>query len=927
MAEEQDAPAWAQRLSAFIHRRYRVVLLVGLVFAVLSTLAATQLRIDQELRRLLPSTFPSVVRLDRLQERAGQQSDLYVTIRSPSREANVAFGDAVASALEGREELRYVVFRRDLKYFDDHALLYASLADLLDLRRRVIAKIRAEVRKEAFGDFSTDEEKAEKAGGKDDAEALGFDPDEMRERYGVSEASQEYMEADEGRVMVVKMRPVRAATDLEFAEALTADVQRIVDEIDPHGFHHEMSIELNGSYVQHQKRLKSVQDEVRGGSVAALLALLATLGLYFRSPRAVALVMIPLLASVVGALAFGWLAFGVLNIVSAFIFAVLLGLGIDFGIHVLARLRQERGRGLSSQNALAVCFATSGKTTAAGAVSTALAFAALSIADFQGFAQFGQVAAVGVVLSLLGSIFLMPALSVAFDRIRPWQPPAPREDSGGLGGWGRALSVIALLFAVGGTVVAGWAAMNIGGLEYQHDLKKLGPVRPKPTGPPRAGYRDAVGKAQTVDPAVVLVDTATQALEVQRQLDALVAMTPEEVEAFDAKAPPTRPMPEPPATLDSSIADLDDGEDWDEEGDEEEDDWDDGWGGKDKDLEDPVFVALETLAVDEAVMSGATAALLGTYDRARLLEMQRRLAKVWSVHAFVPRQQDQKLQVIADIRARIDGKRASLSDTTKAQIDEWYPYLSVEQPVQIDGLPGWVTGQFEDTQGDVARFVIVATKGSKANIVNSRGIYAAYGSMTTGDGEVDLAADFFVIPEIFDAIDADGPRVMAVSVAVMLLTALVLLRNVWGALGVAVTVGFSLMWLAAVFLGLDWKLNFFNIIVLPLLLGMGQDDALHLVERHREEVERTGKSNMGRVLREAGGAIFVTTLTTVLGFSGILFANHRGLESMAWAAVLGMTLALVASVVVLPILLHLGLEFGRRRGSSSPTSDSEAPDA
>ncbi len=930
MAEEQDAPAWAQRLSAFIHRRFRVVLLVGLVFAVLSTLAATQLRIDQELRRLLPSTFPSVVRLDRLQERAGQQSDLYVTIRSPSREANVAFGDAVVNALEGRDDLRYVVFQRDLEYFDDHALLYASLADLLDLRRRVIAKIREEVRKEAFGDFSTDEEKAAKAGGKDDAQALGFDPDEMRERYGVSEASQEYMEADEGRVMVVKMRPVRAATDLEFAEALTADVQRIVDELDPHGFHHEMAIELNGSYVQHQKRLKSVQDEVRGGSVAALLGLLVTLGLYFRSPRAVALVMLPLLASVVGALAFGWLAFGVLNIVSAFIFAVLLGLGIDFGIHVLARLRQERGRGLSSQDALALCLATSGKTTAAGAVSTALAFAALSIADFQGFAQFGQVAAVGVVFSLLGSVFLMPALSIAFDRVRPWKPPAPREDSGGLGGWGRALSVVALLFAVGGTVVAGWAAMNLGGLEYQHDLKKLGPVRPKPTGPPRAGYRDAVGKAQTVDPAVVLVDTATQALQVQRQLDALVAMTPEEIEVFDPKTPPTRAMPEPPATLDSNIADLDldedEDEDWDDEG--EEDDWeDDGWGGKDKDLEDPVFEALEALAVAEAVMSPDTAELLGTYDRARLLEMQRRLAKVWSVHAFVPRQQEEKLKVIADIRARIDGKRASLSATTKAQIDEWYPYLSVTAPVQIDALPGWVTGQFEDTQGDVARFVIVATKGSKANIVNSRGIYAAYGSMTTSEGEVDLAADFFVIPEIFDAIDADGPRVMAVSVAVMLLTALVLLRNVWGALGVAVTVGFSLMWLAAVFLGLDWKLNFFNIIVLPLLLGMGQDDALHLVERHREEVERTGSSNMGRVLREAGGAIFVTTLTTVLGFSGILFANHRGLESMAWAAVLGMTLALVASVVVLPILLHLGLEFGRRRGSRSKPSDSEAPDA
>lgn len=920
MADEHQVPAWAERMSAFIHRRFRVVLLVGLVFSVVSTIAATHLKIDQELRRLLPDHFPSVTRLDRLQARAGQQSDLYVTVRSPSREANVAFGDAVADALQGRDDLRYVVFRRDLTYFDEHALLYASLADLLDLRRRVIAKIREEVGKQAFGDFSDDE--PAKAGTEDDADALGFDPDEMRGRYGVSEASEEYMEADEGRVMVVKMRPTKPATDLEFAGALTDDVRAIAEGLDPHSFHHELSFELNGSYVQHQKRVKDVQNEVRGGSIAAVLALLATLAIYFRSPRAVALVMLPLLGSVVGALAFGWIAFGVLNIVSAFIFAVLLGLGIDFGIHVLARLRQERGRGLSSEDALALCLATSGKTTAAGAVSTALAFAALSIADFQGFAQFGQVAAVGVILSLLGSVVLMPALSVAFERMRPWKPPVPSQRSGGLGAWGKGLSIFALVLAVGGTVAAGWAAANIGDLEYQHDLKKLGPVRPKSNGPSRASYRDAVGRAQTVDPAVVLVELPQQAIDVQRQLDALLAMTPEEVATFDPKAPPTRAMPEPPETLEAKVADLEEGDDWDDEG----DDTGDGWDTEDKDLEDPVFVALEAKAVSEAVMSPQTAALLGRYDLERLSDMRHRLAKVWSVHAFVPRQQDEKLTVIRDIRTRIDAKKASMSATSKAQIEEWYPYLSVAEPVRVDALPGWVTGQFEDTDGDASRFVIVATKGSKANIVNSRGIYASFASLfTSGEGDaaqVDLAADFFVIPEIFDAIDADGPKVMAVSVAVMLLTALVLLRNLWGALGVAVTVGFSLLWLAAVFLGLGWKLNFFNIIVLPLLLGMGQDDALHLVERHREEVERTGKSNLGRVLREAGGAIFITTLTTVWGFSGILFANHRGLESMAWAAVLGMTLALIASVVVLPFLL----EIGRRLRGPSRSGDARVND-
>ena len=335
----------------------------------------------------------------------------------------------------------------------------------------MIVKIREEVRKQAFGDFSDPDEP------KDDKENtdLGFSPDEVREKYGLAEAYEEYAEADEGRLMVVKMRPIRPATDLEYAQGLTADVQRVVDELDPAGYHPEMTTELNGSYVQHQKRLKSVQDEVWAGTAAAVAALLLTLALYFRSPRAILLVFLPLLAAVTGALAFAYLVFDALNLVSAFIFAVLVGLGIDFGIHVLARLRQERSRGLSSEEALALTLRTSGKTTAAGALSTALAFAALSVADFQGFSQFGQVAAVGVVLSLTGALVVMPALMVALDRIRPWAPPpAERGDPASLGKGGRGLRLAAVAVAVVGLGAAIYGGSHVMDLEFEHDLKKLG---------------------------------------------------------------------------------------------------------------------------------------------------------------------------------------------------------------------------------------------------------------------------------------------------------------------------------------------------------------------------------------------------------------------------------------------------------------------
>jgi uncharacterized protein len=142
--------------------------------------------------------------------------------------------------------------------------------------------------------------------------------------------------------------------------------------------------------------------------------------------------------------------------------------------------------------------------------------------------------------------------------------------------------------------------------------------------------------------------------------------------------------------------------------------------------------------------------------------------------------------------------------------------------------------------------------------------------------------------------------VMGLAAAILLGAVFVLLRRIAGVIAVVITIAFALLWLAGIAHVLGWKLNFFNIIVMPLLLGMGEDDALHITERHYEE-----RGKLGRVLREAGGAIFMTTLTTVWGFSGILFANHRGLESMAWTAVVGMTLCLLAAVVILPVILAL----------------------
>lgn len=958
---------FTRRLAAFIERRAGLIVLLTLVLAVVAGLGASRLRVDQRLRKLLPDHFPSVVGMDRVAARLGNQSDIYVGIKSPSREANIAFGKALAADLEGHPDLRWAVFERDFSFFEQHALLYADVDDLLDLRSRVIERIFEETRSKAYGELSLvdDEppvgeaaakgEGAAKGAGKG-ASALGLDEAEIRRRYGLDEGRSAYFEADEGRLFVLKARPVQESSNLAFAGRLQADLESRIAALDPTSFHPELKIHLEGSFIQHGTRAKQLQGEVAGGTAAAVTALLLSIALFFRSARAVVLVLAPLFVAGATALAFAWAVYDVLNLVSAFIFAVLMGLGIDFAIHVLARYRDERARGHRRPTALAITLATTGRSNMGGGLGTGLAFGALTIADFQGFAQFGVVACFGLVLTLFTSMVVMPAAVVVMERRRPWAPPPRRFVAGMFPRWAMRLGMVAMgSVAVLGTGVSVWAAKHAGQLEFEYDFRAMGPKDAEDAekaADRQVTYRDAIGKALTVAPAIALADTREEARAVYQQLMALRVMLPEEAAALapidasrepnladavspqglDKQAPqpdapattaidpaapaaapaaPAAPAPPAPPVVAGDDWDADpeawaeagdparSGEDWDSDPEE----WAEPGTTAEKQrapgLDDPRFLELARAEAARTIPDAETLEQLRRYDPKRRMDMADRLGAVTSIDAFVPTQQAAKLEIIADIRTRLDAKRSAMSEATRADIDAWYDKLSIAEPIDIEHLPRWVQQQFEDTDGQVGRFVIAWTRGSKADYLNARRIYDAFAVLETPQGQVPVAAEFFVLPEVFEAIEHDGPRVLVLATVAMLLTTVLAFRGLGGPAVVTMVVGTSVLWVVALMLLLGWKLNFFNVIVLPLLIGMAQDDALHIYERWKE----AGPGQLRMVLRETGGAVFLTSETTVCGFAGILFANHRGLQSMAWIAVAGMTLALIAAVALLPSLL------------------------
>ncbi len=98
---------------------------------------------------------------------------------------------------------------------------------------------------------------------------------------------------------------------------------------------------------------------------------------------------------------------------------------------------------------------------------------------------------------------------------------------------------------------------------------------------------------------------------------------------------------------------------------------------------------------------------------------------------------------------------------------------------------------------------------------------------------------------------------------------------------------------------LGLRFNFANVVVVPLIIGVGIDFGVHMIHRLRSE----GEKGMTVVLRHTGRAVLIAGLTTMIGFGSLSLASHRGLASLGMILVMGVGACMVAATFVLPNIL------------------------
>ena len=127
-------------------------------------------------------------------------------------------------------------------------------------------------------------------------------------------------------------------------------------------------------------------------------------------------------------------------------------------------------------------------------------------------------------------------------------------------------------------------------------------------------------------------------------------------------------------------------------------------------------------------------------------------------------------------------------------------------------------------------------------------------------------------------------------------------RNIYTAILALVPLLLGIVWMVAAMVALDLHLNFMNIFVITMIIGIGVDYGIHVIHRYREEEQIPGGDPAGAV-EETSRGVFLAALTTIVGFGSLATSHYPGLISMGVISILGTLATSLVAIVVIPAYL------------------------
>ena len=259
----------------------------------------------------------------------------------------------------------------------------------------------------------------------------------------------------------------------------------------------------------------------------------------------------------------------------------------------------------------------------------------------------------------------------------------------------------------------------------------------------------------------------------------------------------------------------------------------------------------------------------------------------------------QKLEEIARIRELLQDP--FLRDQDDPQLEKLRKAAQTVEPLSLSQIPDYLKEKFITKSGELGKFVIIYPSVGLSDARNSIAFKNDIQKVTLESGKTFYAASTsLVAARMLELMRDESPYMVSATFVLVLIFTIMAFRSAKWSLIAMIPLVIGLVWTFGIMMLTGMMFNFYNLVVLPAILGIGTDNGVHLAHRYREE----GRGSMWEVLSSTGQHITIGSITTILGFFGLLFTHHPGLQSIGQMAMLGIGMTLLSGLILLPALVQ-----------------------
>lgn len=640
------------------------------------------------------------------------------------------------------------------------------------------------------------------------------------------DSSAEYFFSRQESDLLFMIEPTFPTQDMDKSKALITLIEETISQVRKQwDGEFRPTVKIAGGPAIAVSDEKQIKRDMQITIVTSVLGILLFFQLAFRHWFTSFIVIIPLGMGILYTLGFASITLGRLNMLSSIFAVILVGLGIDFAIHLFHRYLVERQSGLSPNEALSISYNETGRSISAGALTTATAFLMISITEFKGLKELGIIAGSGIIITMCSVFFLLPVFLYFYEKFS--LNKILKQEKSAI--WLfleekiKDHSLFIIVFTTVLTVfILIWFSFS-GFITFESDLAYM---RPEDSPIWTTQQEIAQKFLWQGEPIMIMVkaNSFEEALTEQYHIEPLLSQ-------------------------------------WYQQG------------------------------------------LIGTWLSPAILfpspdkvKSNQRLLKDIDIESF---------RKSFDTAAELNGFRSEMFQEARERI-----VLAISQPGEItvasirESLGEEIIGMLQH-QAKGQTFLMTHCYLSP-HVDREKTILRIADSLEKSSVNARLTGMQRIIAEFKRIIQRDFIlATFAASISVILIL-VIYFRNVFFVVVTLIPLTLGVIWTFAVMKLWGLHFNFMNVVVTPMLIGIGIDDGIHIV--HHFTRTRIGKKADDEeplhILKIPGKGILLTSLTTMIGFGSLSVAHYPGLQWIGILTVIGVFFCLLFSVILLPAILY-----------------------